>query len=1080
MADGTVSGYPLSPQQRRLYALSDGDGAFPYRARCQVLISGPLDPRRLRRAAEETVSAHEILRTAFTPCPGLAFPLQVISEAEAFSPRWSPDRDLSGRSEDERQAVLDSAFEEAGSRAAGPGGGPLLELALFRLGRERHALVLGLPALCADAAGMTSLVRAIGQRYSGHQDPAEPLQYADLASWLNDVAEAREAAGAWRDRANEIAAGGVSAPFERPGSPTAFRPGSAEVPLPPGTAARLAALAGQAQVSVSSLLLTAWLTLLWRHGGAGIAVTADGRDDEQLAGVVGLLARQLPAPVEVDGRESFRALARRVEQTVRDRTGEQASFSWDHGPGGGPPRFFPVAYEFGREPAPWSDGGIGWEIARRSADVDRYRLRLTGREHVGGLTATIGFDTSCFRAQDVRQLADQLRVLLGHATEDPGAPVEQLRLLSDGERGRLVTAFNATEAAIPERTVAELFGEQAGRTPDALAVVSGSAALSYAALETRSSQLAHRLRELDVRPETPVAIVMERSAELLVAILGVLKAGGAFVPLDPSHPPQRLAFLLSDADPRVVLTQRSLSARWAEDPLVPYRDRAVFLDTSGACLSAEPLAPPLPPRSPDEIAYVIYTSGSTGEPKGVQVTHQGLINYLTWATGAYDVSRGDGAPVDGPVAVDLAITGLLCPLLAGRTVVLVPGGQATGRVSDVLLDGHDYSLVKLTPLALDLLRAEPDAVQAAHGTRAFIIGGENLPASSVAFWREHAPGTRLVNEYGPTETVVGCCVYTVGQESPATGSVPIGRPIANMRLYVLDPAMQPVPAGVAGEIYIGGAGVARGYRGQPGLTAGRFVPDPFSAAPGGRLYRTGDLGRFLLDGNLECLGRNDDQVKIRGDRVEPGEVEAALRSHPEARGVVVTGHEFGPDDRRLVAYVVAAGSADADEFRRFLTERLPEHLVPSVFMLVDALPVAASGKVDRSRLPEPRPNRDAVDREFTAPRTPLEVEIAALFADVLQLDRVGLNDNFFELGGTSILIVQLNNRLASSYGMDRNMTQILRAPTVADTAQMISMAQQSGRDAVLGTGVDLAALDARLDESIDPDYGPAHLDEAVR
>jgi amino acid adenylation domain-containing protein len=1088
-----IDGFPLSPQQRRGCLLSDDGDRFRRRARCQILVTGPLDVARLRQAVADTVRTQEILRTAFTPCPGLLFPLQVIAEPRDFAPRWSADRDLSGLSEHQRQVAIDSMYEAAATRP--PGGGaddPLLELALAKLDDERHVLVVGLPALCSDAAGLTALLRAFGRRYADLRQSGEPPQYADVATWLNDVlesAEAQQHAASWRDRTNRLMELG-RAPFERPAAapPESQQAGSVEVPLTPDTAAALAAVARQWQVPVSSLLLTAWQSLLWRHTGhAGVAFTAAGRDIEQLADVIGPLSRQLPAPIDIDGREPFHVLLRRVHATVRECVDEQNYFSWDgrSGVGGNDAgRFFPVGYEFDQLPVPYAEGGVGWEISRRHADVDRHALRLAVVQHVTGMSAGIEFDPARFRAEDVTLLADQLRTLLANVIEDYAVPVEQLGLLGADERERLVTAFNATAAAPPERTFAELFSAQAARTPDAQAVVSGSGTLSYAELETRSSRLAHRLRSLGTGPETPVAILMERSAELLVAVLGVLKAGGAFIPLDPGHPPQRLASLLRDARPHVVLVQPGMATRWAEPPWGRHHTEVLPLDEAGACLAGESSgdeAEPSPPSpAPDQIAYVIYTSGSTGRPKGVQVTHRGLANYLTWATDAYDVAGGDGALVDGPVSVDLVITGLLSPLLAGRTVVLVPGGQPVGRLADTLLTGDRYSLAKVTPLALDLLSSDPDGVEAARRTRAFVIGGENLTAGTVAFYREHAPDTTLVNEYGPTETVVGCCVHTVGPESPVTGSIPIGRPIANMRLYVLDPALRPVPAGVPGEIYIGGWGVARGYLDRPGLTAERFVPDPFSTTPGGRLYRTGDLGRFRSDGDLEYLGRNDHQVKIRGYRVEPGEVEATLRDHSGVREAVVIAHEFGPDDRRLIAYVVTAEPMAADTLRRFLAERLPEHMVPSTFIPMDELPVSASGKVDRSELPDPGSNRNGVVGEPVAPRTPLEREVADLFVEVLHLDEVGVDDDFFELGGTSVLLVQLNNRLAGTYGLDRSMTQILRTPNVAETAQMIAMARQNGRDSVLASGVALAALDAHLDESIAVEYGPAVSQQGAR
>jgi amino acid adenylation domain-containing protein len=1010
--------------------------------------------------------------------PGQADPVQVVSDDPAFAPSWSGDQDLSGLDERQQQAALATWPDPADARTDGPADTSAygLRLTLARLGCDRHALLIGLPILCADAPALISLVRAIAGSYDDPGRAEEPLQYADVTIWLHDLLdtpEARLITGLWTERMPKTMDG--PAPFERTGpAPAGPRAASVEVPWDTETMASLAALARRQQVSVAGLLLAAWQSLLWRHDErAAVALTADGRGAGQLGDVIGLLARSLPVPIRVEHQEPFTTVARRAEELLREGASDEAFCTWESSPAAGGPgaeRYFPVGYEFRKYPARWTDGGLSWQIQHLDADVDRYKLRLAVREQDGELRTRIDFDGARFRPEDVRQLAAQFQVLLRHVSGAPGTPVGELRLISDGERQRLVTGFNRTEATVPGQTLAELFSAQAARTPDQPAVISGPVQLSYAELDRRSSQLAHRLRALGVRAEVPVGLLLERSAELPLAILGVLKAGGAYVPLDPAHPAQRLAYLLSDSRPRVVLTQSSLAVR-LEESVADHHPEVLYVDSAGTDLAGEPAVAPPSTVHPGQTAYIIYTSGSTGQPKGVQVTHGGLMNYLNWAAGAYHVGDGQGALVDGPVSVDLAITGLLSPLLAGRAVTLVPAQAPAGGLVGALLTGSDHSLVKVTPLTLDLASAEPDAAAAARRTRAFIIGGENLTAGTTAFWRRHAPGTRLVNEYGPTETVVGCCTYTVTADTPDTGSVPIGRPIGNMRLYVLDDAMQPVPTGVIGEIHIGGPGVARGYLGRPGLTADRFVPDPFSRAPGDRLYRTGDLGRFAPDGNLEYLGRSDHQLKVHGYRVEPGEVEATLRDHPDVRGVVVIAHQFGPGDQRLVAYV-AGDRAEADELRQFVAERLPAPMVPSVFVPVTELPVSASGKVDRDRLPDPQPNRDGTTEEFAPARTPVEREITSLFTGLLRLDRVGLHDDFFDLGGTSVLLAQLTSQLARSYDMDRSMTQLLRSPTVADVVHMITMSREDGRDAVLADGVALAAVDAQLDDSISLDYQP--------
>ena len=462
---------------------------------------------------------------------------------------------------------------------------------------------------------------------------------------------------------------------------------------------------------------------------------------------------------------------------------------------------------------------------------------------------------------------------------DPSRPISSLPLLTAPERDQLLVAWNATETPYPQdRCLHQLFEEQAERTPEAIALVFGAQSLTYRELNARANRLAHLLRQQGVGPEVAVGLCVERSLEMVVGLLGILKAGGAYVPLDPASPIERMAFMLADCGASIVLTQQRLKAR-----LEALNVRIVCLDGM-ALLDSGSVADPVAATHPDNMAYVLYTSGSTGQPKGVMVPHRGLVNYLQWSTQTYRVTEGAGTLVDTPVGFDLTVTSLLAPLVVGQKVMLVQEADGFEALAEALKSRRDVTLVKTTPASLEVLRHLLPA-EAAEASRLLVIGGEALRWDTLSFWRSHAPETRLVNEYGPTETVVGCCVYKVSPQEPGTGnSVPIGRPIANTCLYLLDASMQPVPQGVPGELYIGGVGVTRGYLNRPELTGEKFIPDPFSGQPGARLYRTGDLCRYLADGNLEYLGRIDHQVKIRGFRIELGEIESVLSQHPAIAG----------------------------------------------------------------------------------------------------------------------------------------------------------------------------------------------------
>jgi amino acid adenylation domain-containing protein len=593
--------------------------------------------------------------------------------------------------------------------------------------------------------------------------------------------------------------------------------------------------------------------------------------------------------------------------------------------------------------------------------------------------------------------------------------------------------------------VHRLFEAQASRTPEAVALAFAGAELSYGELNGQANRLAHYLRSLGVGPEVLVGLCAERSAEMVVGLLAVLKAGGAYVPLDPGYPPDRLAWMLDDARTPVLLTQAHLL-----DRLPAHSARVVCLDRDWPEIDREPDTNLTDGATPDNLAYVIYTSGSTGRPKGAMIVHRGLTNYLTWCTRAYDVGEGCGAPVHSSISFDLTVTSLFAPLLAGRRVDLLGDDLGIEQLAEALRSGPGYSLVKITPAHLQLLGQQLSPREAAACTRAFIIGGEQLTAESVAFWREHAPEAVLVNEYGPTETVVGCCVYRVPPGQALAGALPIGRPIAKTKLYVLDRHFQPVPVGVAGELYIGGEGVARGYLDRPALTAERFVPDPFGDRPGARLYKTGDIARWRPDGDLEFLGRVDHQVKIRGYRIELGEVEAALLRHPAIREVVVVAREDAPGDRRLVAYLIpaddrdGAGPPSAVDLRDFLKHALPEPMVPSAFVVVDAWPLTPNGKVDRAALPAPGGERATARAEFVAPRGPVEAKVAEVWSVVLGVEKVGAHDNFFDLGGHSLLATQVVSRLRDAFATDLPLRALFEEPTVAALAARIEAERGAG------------------------------------
>ncbi|MEO7331129.1 MAG: amino acid adenylation domain-containing protein, partial [Minicystis sp.] len=618
--------------------------------------------------------------------------------------------------------------------------------------------------------------------------------------------------------------------------------------------------------------------------------------------------------------------------------------------------------------------------------------------------------------------------LLAGIARDPSQRVGALPLLGESERENLLFGWNATFVAYPEETrVSDLFEAQVDRTPEAVAVVGEGHALRYLELDERANRLAHRLMSLGVGPDVLVGVCFTRTAELVVALLAVLKAGGAYVPLDPTYPRERLDFMIEDARVPVLLTEQKLVN------LLPTSGPTILaLDTLD--LGGESTARPRSLATAENLAYVIYTSGSTGKPKGALLEHRGVVNYLRWAIDTYRVAEGSGSPVHSSIGFDLTVTSLFAPLLAGRPVTFVPEERGVLGLAEALRAGENFSLVKLTPSHLEALSSELSASGVAGKTRALIIGGEALFARHLEIFRDNAPETRLINEYGPTETVVGCAIHEVPPGPLPEGAISIGRPIANTRIYVLDSQREPVPIGVTGEIYIGGVQVGRGYLNRPELTAERFLPDPF--VPGGRMYRSGDLGRHRADGELSYLGRIDNQVKVRGFRIELGEIESVLAQHPSVREAAVLAREDVPGTKRLVAYWTAAPDLPTDEpaLRAFLGARLPEYMVPALFVMLAEMPLSENGKIDRRALPAPSSGLDEA-RARVAPRGDAEETLAKIWISALRIKDVGVHDNFFAVGGDSILGIKIVSR-ARQAGLKITPQQIFRYPTIAGLASV--------------------------------------------
>jgi amino acid adenylation domain-containing protein len=674
-------------------------------------------------------------------------------------------------------------------------------------------------------------------------------------------------------------------------------------------------------------------------------------------------------------------------------------------------------------------------------DLDTYQdysnLTLSVINTNEGFTGQFIYNSQIYKPDEIIQVLKHYQVLLQSVVTDPYQEIGTVSILTPEEKHTVLYEWNNTKTKFgADKCLNELFEDQVKLTPDAIAVKlyqnSKSVAdvdkftWTYAEVNNKANKLARYLQSLGVGPEVLVGICIERSVELVVGILAILKSSGAYVPIDAKYPKQRISFILKDAAVSVLLTQEKLVGQLPQN-----NAKIVCLDTGWSAIAKNSCESVVCEATPDNLAYVIYTSGSKGTPKGALITHRGVANYLQWSVREYEVTKGCGAPVNSSISFDATITAFFSPLIAGRYILLLPELGEIEALANVLSSNNYFSLIKITPAHLEMLRHMLPQQNLGEQANAIVIGGDALFGESLSAFQINGGSTKIINEYGPTETVVGCCTYAVSNNAPIPSVVPIGRPISNTQIYILNKYLQPVPPGVSGEIFIGGAGVARGYLNQPELTEEKFISNPFSNHPGARLYKTGDLGRYLEDGNIVFLGRKDDQVKINGYRIELGEVELAVRQYPAIDDAVVIVAEDDAGEKRLCAFFVSRNrQLPIRLLRQFLQEKLPKYMIPSSYVWLQSLPLTSNGKVDKKALPAPKFEVRQSDENIVKPRDAVEQKLAKIFKQNLGINAVSIEDDFFELGGSSIKAAQMFNDIKKAFRKKLPLSTLLVAPSI--------------------------------------------------
>ncbi|MEU5633346.1 non-ribosomal peptide synthase/polyketide synthase [Streptomyces rishiriensis] len=1077
---GVEDMYPLTPMQAGMlfHNLLDADDRT-YVNQVQLVLAGVTDPHALAEAWQHTVDANPVLRTRLE-WQDTAEPLQVVQERATVP---VTHHDWTGRPAEDCAHDLDELLATDRTQGIDLGAAPLMRLALIRLSADRVRLVWTFHHVLLDGWSAAQVFDEVGERYAartGDRRPQAPERppFADYLRWLA-AQDTGRAERYWR----ELLAG-FTAPTELPRdrrpaeAHRSSSSASARITLDATVSARLRETAQQAGLTLNTVLQGAWALLLSRYGGGEDVVfgtTVSGRPAE-LPGVtsmVGLFINTLPTRAHVDGRRPLRDWLRALQADQSEaRRHDFVSLaqvqSWSEVPGG--TGLFDSIVVF--ENYPFDEGalarhGLAME-AERDVEPTSYPLSVIVAPG-DTLAVSLDYDPAVFDAATVTGLGESLRTLLTQMAADPDRRLADLALLEPGPGRELVGRFGGAPAPLPRGTLPEAFARQAARTPDAVAVVHDGRHLTYRELDERSNRLARLLIAAGAGPERFVALCLPRTADLVVALLAVLKSGAGYLPVDPRYPAERIAFLLDDVRPDAVVTDAESAARLPEGPFtrIPLDDPRLPAASCDHVADAERHGALLP----DHPAYVIHTSGSTGRPKGVVVNHASVLALTDWAAAEFTGRGLEHVVASTSLNFDVSVFEIFSPLLSGGRVEVVRDLLALAERTEPWRAG----LLSAVPSALGRLLAE-DAVHV--GADTVVLAGEGLPARTVRQVRTAIPGCDVRNIYGPTEATVYATAFTCDPADPDRDP-PIGRPLGGARAYVLDDRMRPVPAGAPGELFLAGTGVARGYLRRPGLTASRFLPDPFGP-PGSRMYRTGDLVRWSADGDLVYLGRGDDQVKVRGFRIELGEVEAALARHPAvaaaaARVVEQDGH------RRLVGYAVPrdAGLPAPAELRDFLARALPDHLVPALVVSLDRLPLGATGKLDRRALPAP--SRDvAATGGSRAPRTEAERTLAAIWTEVLGLPEVGADDNYFALGGDSVLGIQVVSA-ARRAGLPLNPRHLFTHQTLAALARVAeeegaSVAAAAEQGPVVGD-VPLTPVQHWLLDTVTGD--PAHFAQAV-
>ncbi|MCC5666144.1 amino acid adenylation domain-containing protein [Nostoc sp. CHAB 5784] len=1079
---------PLSFAQQRLWFLAQLEPDSPfYNIPAAVRLKGELNIKALQQTFNEILSRHEALRTNFQTVEGQA--IAVISETK---PLRLPTIDISELSLDKQEVEIRQQAAQEAQQPFDISSDYLLRVKLLRLDAQEHIVLLTMHHIASDGWSIGVLVQELATLYPAFCNEKLspltelPIQYVDFAAWQRRWLQAEVLStqiSYWRKQL-ENAPKVLELPtdYSRPAIQT-FRGATYSFNLSKELSVSLNKLSQQQGSTLFMTLLAAFQTLLWRYTGQEDIVVGSpiaNRNRAEIEGLIGFFVNTLVLRTNLARNPSFEELLKRLREVAlgayahQDLPFEllveqiQPQRDLSHTP------LFQVMFVLQNAPIVLELPGLTLSHVESDSHTAKFDLTLFITETESGLVGNLEYNTDLFAQTSIQRMAAHLQMLLSGIVANPQQRLSELPLLSESEQHQLLLEWNNTEVEYPQQQcIHELFEAQVEKTPDAIAVVFEDQQLSYRELNAKANQLAHYLRSLGVKPEVLVGICVERSLSMVVAILAILKAGGAYVPLDPSYPKERLAYMLEDSRPGVLLTQQNLV-----ESIPINKAQVICIDSDWELIADENRENPECNITVESLAYVIYTSGSTGKPKGAMNTHQGICNRLLWMQDTYQLTAADSVLQKTPFSFDVSVWEFFWTLMTGaRLVVAQPEGHRDPNYIVNLILQQQITTLHFVPSMLQaFLSAE--GLERCQSLVRVIASGEALTVQLQQSFFNRLDA-QLYNLYGPTEAAVDVTFWQCQDSFSNQKTVPIGRPIANIQIYLLDKYFNPVSIGVAGEVYIGGVGVGRGYLNRPDLTAEKFIANPFSDKAAARLYKTGDLARYLPNGEIEYIGRIDHQVKIRGFRIELGEIEALITQHPVVRETVVAVYCSQADSQRIVAYVVPQKEQTLliPELRVFLESKLPNYMIPAAFVKLEALPLTPNGKVDRKALPAPDTVPPELEKAFIAPQTTIEKQLAVIWSQVLGLEKIGINDNFFELGGDSILSLQIISK-ADQAGLHLTPKQLFQHQTIAKLAAVGGTSQKISAEQNLITGsLELTPIEHWFFEQEQPE--PHYWNQAV-